>query len=709
MLLEAERTNDIRGFACSRGGPRVSHLFFADDSLVFCQADREKGGVIKRILENYEKASGQKVNFSKSAISFSPNTSEEIQRDIKAILGLDVTAPHDKYLGLPTLVGRNKRKTFAAIKERLWKKLQTWKGRLFSQGGREVLIKAVALAIPIYTMGLFRLPKTLCEEMQQLVARYWWGGDSNTKHLHWKKWELLCRPKVEGGLGFRDLEVFNQAMLAKQGWRLIQSPSSLAARILRGKYFASGSFLTAQLGGNPSFSWRSILWGRELLKLGMRWKIGNGERVSVFNDPWLPRPYSFLPITRSSSVQTELKVKDLINATDNCWNMEAVEAHLWPIDHNEVLKVPIGLFRGEDSLLWHFDKKGEYSVRSGYKAAIESRNQVGGSSNEEAVKWWKYLWGLRIPPKVKIFIWRCFHEILPTAFNLERRHVSVSPRCYRCGEDGETIFHALISCRLAIEVWEETAFWANVNDCVPSSFDYFLLRLYATLNKAEFEAFCMLLWGIWYERNKCIHGLSSREPVAVVEGVGRLLYDYQEIQKIVKSEPSHLEENRKVLSWIPPDTNSLKLNVDAAVRDASRFSGVGGIIRDNLGMALGAFAKRIQGVHSPLMAELYAIREGLRFAIESGLRASCIESDSANAITAINGLRSKAAEETIVQDIRMLLVNNGGGICQSISRQGNNVAHLLAQFSFVSPGDCFWLEETPSCVLDAVNAEMALI
>ena len=105
MLLEAERTNDIRGFACSRGGPRVSHLFFADDSLVFCQADREKGGVIKRILENYEKASGQKVNFSKSAISFSPNTSEEIQRDIKAILGLDVTAPHDKYLGLPTLVG----------------------------------------------------------------------------------------------------------------------------------------------------------------------------------------------------------------------------------------------------------------------------------------------------------------------------------------------------------------------------------------------------------------------------------------------------------------------------------------------------------------------------------------------------------------------------------------------------------------------------
>ena len=116
---------------------------------------------------------------------------------------------HDKYLGLPTLIGRNKKSTFQSIKSKVWQKLQLWKGKLFSIGGREVLIKAVALAIPTYTMGMFKIPVTLCEELQHMVARFWWGGDASRRTIHWHQWNKLCQTKRDGGLGFKDLGVFN--------------------------------------------------------------------------------------------------------------------------------------------------------------------------------------------------------------------------------------------------------------------------------------------------------------------------------------------------------------------------------------------------------------------------------------------------------------------------------------------------------------------
>ena len=89
------------------------------------------------------------------------------------MLGLGQTQPHDKYLGLPTLVGRGKRDAFRRIKERVWSKLQSWRGKIFSMGGRELLIKSVMQSVPTYTMSVFRLPVVLCDEIQTMMARFW--------------------------------------------------------------------------------------------------------------------------------------------------------------------------------------------------------------------------------------------------------------------------------------------------------------------------------------------------------------------------------------------------------------------------------------------------------------------------------------------------------------------------------------------------------
>ena len=153
----------------------VSHLFFADDSLLFSKAiDRECQKLVE-ILELYEAASGQKVNMDKSSVFFSRNTPQERRSEVIGILGPMQDTRHNKYLGLPSIIGRSKTEVFAEVKERVGKKLAEWKEKMLSMGGKEVLIKAVAQAVPMYTMNCFLLPKGLCEEIEGMIRRFWWG------------------------------------------------------------------------------------------------------------------------------------------------------------------------------------------------------------------------------------------------------------------------------------------------------------------------------------------------------------------------------------------------------------------------------------------------------------------------------------------------------------------------------------------------------
>jgi len=134
-----------------------------------------------------------------------------------------------KYLGLPVYMGKSKASLFAYLKERLWKRIQGWKDKLLSKTGKETLIKAVAQAIPSYAMSCFDLTKSLCDEMSRMICRYWWAQQDKENKMHWVSWEKMCRRKEEGGLGYRDLHLFNLSMLARRGWRILHNSDSLRA------------------------------------------------------------------------------------------------------------------------------------------------------------------------------------------------------------------------------------------------------------------------------------------------------------------------------------------------------------------------------------------------------------------------------------------------------------------------------------------------
>lgn len=269
LLVKVEAGDGrISGVPIAAGGTRLSHLFFADNSLLFCRANFSEWCNLSHILEAYERASGQQLNAAKTTIFFSKSTRSNFKRFICTTVGVSATTRIERYLGLPALVGKSKTKAFAGICDRVKKELDGWKEKFLSQAGKEILIKAVTQAIPTYSMNVFQLPKALCKTLNSLMSRFWWGYKPNLTKVPWMSWKCLGTSKHCGGMGFRDLEVFNRAFLAKQGWRLMSCPESLLARILREKYYPGGVFLEARMGSCPSFAWRSITGAKR------RWKIG---------------------------------------------------------------------------------------------------------------------------------------------------------------------------------------------------------------------------------------------------------------------------------------------------------------------------------------------------------------------------------------------------------------------------------------------------
>ena len=160
----------------------------------------------------------KKINRDKTALFFSKSVTEANKQIIKGILGVREIRHYEKYLGLPSLTGKGKRASFNYIKERVWRKLQGWEGKLLSEAGREVLIKAVIQAIPTYAMGCFKLPMGLYNEIEVTIRKFW------------LKWSELTKSKNEGGMGFRDLALHNDSLLAKQAWCFLQDQGSLLDR-----------------------------------------------------------------------------------------------------------------------------------------------------------------------------------------------------------------------------------------------------------------------------------------------------------------------------------------------------------------------------------------------------------------------------------------------------------------------------------------------
>ncbi|XP_024160347.1 uncharacterized protein LOC112167549 [Rosa chinensis] len=695
----------FKGLKMSPQAPVLHHLFFADDSLLFGAATIRECTVFKGILNIYERASGQKVNFAKSSVVFSNNVQPALKFTLDSILGVKCVSEHDWYLGLPLRVGRSKTKRFQYLKDKVSKKLVNWKSKILSCAGKEILIKAKAVAqvMPTYAMNCYLLPKILCDDIHQLCASFFWGATDEKKKIHWRSWEKLCLTKHEGGMGFKNIYAYNLAMLAKQGWRLLTKPTSLIAQVYKARYFPNCSFWEADLGTAPSYSWRSILESRPLLLAGAIWRVGDGTQIKLWEDNWVPHCPRYM-IQKPDNMEL-VHVAELIDPHTRTWKRETIQSLFLPHVADSILCIPLRQVATPDQLSWNPEKKGSFTIKSTYWIA---RQQVLGhvltstSHGDPYLELWKRLWKAKVPGKVQICVWRACNDILPTREQLLKKGYEGAVSCLLCNYRIESSAHLFCKCPTAQTILSGTPF--SLHNSLPHpNFKEWMLEQSLSLKTDLFEKLLMIVWGLWKNRNLKLWEDKVQTSVDIMLGCFTWFIEFKRardnpngrVQKVVQ---------RWKLESIP------KLNVDGAFGAHASHGGVGGVLRDSHGRFQTIFAEPVLHANSAQQVELCAIMEGLKYVELLQLQQVEVEADCLLAVQCINNDVEDLSElSNMVLDIRTKISSMHGVKLVFAPRSCNSIAHRLASYAYEAPHRETWEVLPPACIHDLVMKEFECV
>ncbi|PSS08274.1 Endonuclease [Actinidia chinensis var. chinensis] len=257
LFQRAKDAELIKGVSFGRAEVNVSHLQFADDTVIFCEYDKREVISIKRILRCFELLSGLKINFSKSVlvgVNISVLKTQECAELLKCKSG---ELPFS-YLGLPLGADPSRIATWQPVVERFKKRLTFWKRNLLALGGRITLIKSTLTNLPIYFMSLFKMLVTIANKLEKLQRQFLWGEGEEKQKIHWISWDSIARKKSMGGLGIRRLLALNSALLVRWWWRFGTDKQSLWLKVIKAKYgYSENAWLPSASSSNAS----SKVWG----------------------------------------------------------------------------------------------------------------------------------------------------------------------------------------------------------------------------------------------------------------------------------------------------------------------------------------------------------------------------------------------------------------------------------------------------------------
>ena len=321
-------------------------------------------------------------------------------------------------------------------------------------------------------------------------------------------------------------------------------PNTFHARYIIGcsqtenKVYPFSTILDAEVGNHPSQVWRSIIEGRDTLKLGLVKRIGSGEDTNIWNDNWIPRDFKLRPVC-PKSLDPPHKVSDLIDPVNMTWDRDVLDQHLYPMDVEAILNIPLSSRVRDDFWSWHYERRGVFTVRSAYRLLASTKQQRtdwlehndGHSRFESDRRSWTKLWGASVPSKVRIFAWRLAKTSIPTGEVRKNRSMAETSECTLCKVAVDTWRHSLFDCKMARCVWAladedltETIVSNRTDDA-----KLWMLWLVDTLPSMELARVLVTMWANWWARRRAIHDDQYQSPLSTHMFIEKFLSELETI------------------------------------------------------------------------------------------------------------------------------------------------------------------------------------
>uniref|UniRef100_A0A2N9EK22 CCHC-type domain-containing protein n=1 Tax=Fagus sylvatica TaxID=28930 RepID=A0A2N9EK22_FAGSY len=518
------------------------------------------------------------------------------------------------------------------------------------------LIKAVAQAIPAYSMSCFRLPIKLCKELEAMIRRFWWSNNSDQQKVNWVSWRKLCEPKNMGGMGFRDLQKFNEALLAKQVWRLMHDTSSLFYRVFKAKFFPNCSILEADPKIRGSYAWQSIMKSRELLIKGGVWRVGDGRRIKIWKNRWLLEDNHRTIITHGPQLLQDCTVDQLIIKPKMEWDTTLIDKLFLPYDAEAIKSIPLSERAPPDRFYWPGTSHGLYTVRSGYQALLH---------NEKAATPWKL-----------------HHRCSST--NLESCVVTPDP------QEMPTLFW---SCPVLTPVWDKEPWIHSLRATPIMDFTDLFSKVLDLGTYQNTEAFSIISWSLWQRRNKQrLH--QEVEAIDQVSTRARAYLDefVSSIEPLQPAEPT----STLVIKWQPPSRHNFKINYDGAVFKETNEAGIGVVVRNKAGHVMASLFQKVRYPQSVESIEAWAAKRAVQFVSEIGLKEAEFEGDSKTIVAALNDPHHCPTHYgLLIADAKSLAHALDSYCFTHVKRQGNGLAHALARMAKHTDILEVWMEDVP--------------
>lgn len=515
LLSKSARMGLVDGIVLSSQVDPVTHLQYADDTILFFKNNTKSIRCIKSVLLLFQIISGLKINFGKSFIYSACNDIHNL-KECAAFLGCKVGKIPFPYLGAWIGKSPSQDDFWTPLVNKIRGKLAKWKCKALNEAGRLVLVRACLDGIPNYWLNLHKIPKGVSKRIDVIRRRFLWGEyydpNSPCHRLHLIKWSSLTKPKSQGGLGLRDLGSHNLAFLGKWWWRFIKERDKKWHLILRSKYNLF-HYLEDKCIRNPSPILKDILACNShpcflnlFQKSRWKWILGNGKRVLFWLDTWIgdrPLAISFRRLFLLS-IDKDIYVHDMLSA----WELQSSTKPIWrrPLRGWEIdIENSLGdilrsleLRSWDDRLIWR-PNGGSYAVNFGYNQLV---------SHDADKKIWNTIWKIKTPHRIRIFLWKIVHKILPSRSFLNVRFRVNNLICSWCNREVEDQDHILWYCSGAAKVWSSCEAWWGVNiqnALARGSLEALLDLIAGALCKQAWEiSIAATLWSLWLARNERI-------------------------------------------------------------------------------------------------------------------------------------------------------------------------------------------------------------